>query len=641
MHKDEQPGQQSVPGEEHPTTAHLQSEPDGADPMLQPLQPSAELRAIFSTLTSFVLAATPSTGLFASLYDPDRQLRTAVYAWSDGEEIDVSTLPPMPMSDSPHSRAVSTGQVILTDDFNAAMAGKPRVNVGLERDPSLPASSIAVPIMAHGRVIGGFEAQSTQPAAYSQQHVSAMLTAADLAAIAIENMQLTEAERRLKTQAQASEQRLATVAEQLNRVLAQTELLNTIALSASGEYELERILSSTLQHLTSVITFTGGSIALVEGDNLVIRAAIGPFAESALGQSLPRGRGLSWRIVEECKPFVSGDLLADNLRPTSPIRSYLAVPLVWRGSSFGLLQIDSLHPDAFQPDDLQLMEKVATALSGSIEIARRYAAEVQALSETEKAVRLRDELLAVVSHDLKNPLAAIKGNTQLLKKRFMSLPAGDSAALLPGLERIDTATTKMIVLINELVDFANIQSGQALDLLRRPLDVVALARQVTKQYQQTTDRHTLTVETSLPRLTGHWDLFRLERVLDNLLSNAIKYSPNGGAITVAISQESSDVGLNTVPLDPGKAMPLERSWAVLTVRDEGVGIPAADLPHIFEWYRRASNTSGKISGAGIGLAGARHIVELHGGSIAAASEEGKGSTFTIRLPLTPESTPGT
>ncbi|MDQ3928391.1 MAG: GAF domain-containing protein, partial [Chloroflexota bacterium] len=199
MQKDEQTSQQHLQGGQHLTTAHLQSEPD-AGPMLQPLQPSAELRAIFSTLTSFVVAATPSNSLFASLYDPERQLRIAVYAWSDGDEIDVSTLPPMPMTDSPHSRAVSTGQVIVTDDFNAAMTGKPRVNVGLDREPSLPASSIAVPITGHGRVIGGFEAQSTQPAAYNQQHVSAMLTAANLAAIAIENMQLTEAERTLKMQ---------------------------------------------------------------------------------------------------------------------------------------------------------------------------------------------------------------------------------------------------------------------------------------------------------------------------------------------------------------------------------------------------------------------------------------------------------
>lgn len=621
MHKDSEPGIGIQPDTNmQPSTSHA---PAGTANSNHVLVPSADLRAIFSTLTSFVVAATPSSGLFASLYDPDQQLRRAVYAWTDGEEIDISTLPPMPMSDSPHSRAVSTGQVIVTDDFQAAMTGKPRIDVGLERDPRLPASSIAVPIIASGRVIGGFEAQSTEPAAYNEQHVSAMLTAANLAAIAIENMQLTEAERHLKTQAQASEQRLATVAEQLDRALAETELLNTIALAASGEYDLERILSSTLQRLTNAVTFTGGSIALVEEDNLVIRAAIGPFAESALGQSLPRGRGLSWRIVEDCKPFVTGDLLADNLRPTSPVRSYLAVPLVWRDAGFGLLQIDSVHPDAFQPGDLLLMQKVATALSGSIETARRYAAEVQALAEAERAVRLRDELLAVVSHDLKNPLAAIKGNTQLLRRRYRSLPAGDSDALMPGLERIDTAATKMIVLINELVDFANLQAGQVLDLVRRPTDLVALAHQLTRQYQQTTTRHAITVQASLPHLAGYWDSFRIERVLDNLLSNAIKYSPAGGDITVELSQETPDA---THPED---------GWAVVVVRDQGVGIPSADAPYIFEWYRRASNTSGKFSGAGIGLASTRHIVELHSGSITVESEEGVGSAFTLRLPLTP------
>lgn len=632
MHQDGEPGLDADENMQHLSPAQAGTEPGSSDGM--PVPP-ADLRTIFSTLTSFVLSATPSNGLFASLYDPERQLRIAVYAWSDGEEIDVSTLPPMPMTDSPHSRAVSTGQVIVTDDFNAAMSGKPRVNVGLDRDPNLPASSIAVPIIARGRVIGGFEAQSTQPAAYNQQHVSSMITAANLAAIAIENMQLTEAERRLKVQAVASEQRLAAVAEQLDRALAQAELLNNIVLSASGEYDLERILSSTLQHLTSVVSFTGGSIALVEGDELVIRAAIGPFAESALGQSLPRGRGLSWRVVEDCKPFVTGDLLADNLRPTTPVRSYLAVPLVWRNSAFGLLQIDSVRADAFRPDDLVLMQKVAVRLSGSIEIARRYAAEVQALSEAERAVRLRDELLAVVSHDLKNPLAAIKGNTQLLRKRVRTLAADDSAAVRPGLERIDTAATKMIVLINELIDFANVQAGQVLDLVLRPTDLVALAHQVTKQYQQTTDRHTLTVSTGLTHLTGHWDSFRIERVLDNLLSNAIKYSPEGGTITIEVLQESPEAAGIARDGTPDKETDAGSVRAVLVVRDEGVGIPAADLPHIFEWYRRASNTSGKISGAGIGLASTRYIVEMHGGSITATSEEGAGSAFTVRLPLMP------
>jgi signal transduction histidine kinase len=117
-----------------------------------------------------------------------------------------------------------------------------------------------------------------------------------------------------------------------------------------------------------------------------------------------------------------------------------------------------------------------------------------------------------------------------------------------------------------------------------------------------------------------WDAGRIERVCDNLISNAIKYSPNGGTIEIRLSKSADD----------------GRDWAVLTVSDSGIGIPRSDLPHIFERYRRAANTA-VISGTGIGLAGARQIVEQHGGSITVESLERIGSTFTVRLPLSIES----
>jgi signal transduction histidine kinase len=110
---------------------------------------------------------------------------------------------------------------------------------------------------------------------------------------------------------------------------------------------------------------------------------------------------------------------------------------------------------------------------------------------------------------------------------------------------------------------------------------------------------------------------RLDRVLDNLLSNAIKFSPNGGGITVAVAHEDVVGG----------------PWAVVAVRDQGLGIPAADLPRVFERFRRARNVEGRIGGTGIGLASVRQIVEQHGGAITVESVEGAGSTFTVRLPL--------
>ena len=128
-----------------------------------------------------------------------------------------------------------------------------------------------------------------------------------------------------------------------------------------------------------------------------------------------------------------------------------------------------------------------------------------------------------------------------------------------------------------------------------------------------------------------WDSARLERVLDNLLSNAVKYSPDGGLITVSIARERGSGGLSPSPT-PDSHAPAPSSWATVAVRDPGIGIPAADLPHTFHLFHRAGNV-GQIAGTGIGLAGVKQIVEQHGGAVTVESGEGDGSAFTVRLPL--------
>ncbi len=178
-----------------------------------------DLAAVFRPLERFIAASVPSNGLFISLYDAEREERTCVYALSEGVEEDVSTLPPLPMTDSPNSRAVRTGQIVVTDDLEAALAGQPRVDLGLEVDPRLPRSSIAVPMAVHGRIIGAFEVQSVEPAAYTQEHVVTLRMAANLAAIAIENVQGFERERHLRVAAERSEQRFRDLVQGLDAVV--------------------------------------------------------------------------------------------------------------------------------------------------------------------------------------------------------------------------------------------------------------------------------------------------------------------------------------------------------------------------------------------------------------------------------------
>ena len=161
----------------------------------QTLGTARNLITVYRALLDFAIVSTDCRGIFISLYDPKLEVRQAAFAWSEGEEVDVSELPPMPMNESPNSRAVRTGEVIITDDFQAATAGLPVTLIGMEHDPSLPQSSLVVPMAVMGRVIGAVEVQSTRLTAFNQSHATAMRMAANLAAVAIENVRLLERER--------------------------------------------------------------------------------------------------------------------------------------------------------------------------------------------------------------------------------------------------------------------------------------------------------------------------------------------------------------------------------------------------------------------------------------------------------------
>ncbi|MBI2756027.1 MAG: RsbRD N-terminal domain-containing protein [Chloroflexi bacterium] len=237
----------------------------------------------------------------------------------------------------------------------------------------------------------------------------------------------------------------------------------------------------------------------------------------------------------------------------------------------------------------------------------------------------KEAFLTAITHDLRSPLGVIKGTAGLLRRQAAK-GAVPHERLIERLRRIDDAVGRMDVQLTELQDVARLRTGQALELDRHAVDLVALVEDAAARHQANSADHQISVVLEgleEPMLSGEWDEARLERVLDNLLGNAIKFSPAGGRITLTLACQHKH---------PGN--PLDR-WAILRVSDEGIGIPVDDLPHIFDWFQRASNAAGKIAGTGIGLAAVRQILELHGGAISAESEEGSGSTFVLSLPLSP------
>ncbi|MEO8973533.1 MAG: ATP-binding protein, partial [Ktedonobacteraceae bacterium] len=299
-----------------------------------------------------------------------------------------------------------------------------------------------------------------------------------------------------------------------------------------------------------------------------------------------------------------------------PMHGWLAVPLIGRNKqNLGVIQLSDKYEGEFTGDDEAILVQFAQMASVAIENAELY-------HSAQTAIRGRDEMLSLVTHDLKNPVSTIKGYAQLLKRQIMKVSELDREQLVDGLTKIDATSTKMVTLINELLNMTRLQTGLPVELDREPTDLVELARKTTAEYQQTTEKHTLRVETSEQKITGKWDAPQLERVLGNLLSNAIKYSPDSNEIIVNVGIKADESGNSHI--------------AVLAVHDSGIGIPPADIPHIFEQFRRASNATGQFSGTGIGLSSAHQIIEQHGGTLTVESVEGDGSVFTVRLPLNNE-----
>jgi len=292
------------------------------------------------------------------------------------------------------------------------------------------------------------------------------------------------------------------------------------------------------------------------------------------------------------------------------------VPLHRRdGSHFGTLCALDPRPAALDEAHLEIFHLLADLIAFELEAEEEQRRRAGAEAE-------RRTFVDALAHDLKNPLQAVKTHAQLLRRRLGSGRAGPED-LERGLAGIETAAARTFGLIDEMLDAAHLQTGQPLKLRTAPTDLVALANACAGDQQRTTSRHRLRVETSLAALIAEVDGSRLERVVNNLVANAIRYSPDGGEVTIRVGIVEEE----------------GRRWAELAVADQGVGIPAADRGRIFEPFRRGANVEGKIRGTGLGLAGARQIVEQHGGSITVDSTEGAGSTFVVRLPVTPSASP--
>jgi signal transduction histidine kinase/DNA-binding response OmpR family regulator len=329
------------------------------------------------------------------------------------------------------------------------------------------------------------------------------------------------------------------------------------------------------------------------------RTSLAALAKGALQNLEPRAMRFSRSELNEDSRWGPPEPSPEFL----PLQGWLAAPLCRSdGRPMGWIQLSDKQGGEFTAQDEVVLVQLAQMAAIS--------AENTQVAEVREANRLKDEFLATLSHELRTPLQSILTWSQLLREEG----PGD-ASVQRGLEVIERNARAQTRLIEDLLDVSRIISGK-LALEKRALrlgEVVAAAVEDAapaareKQIEIAIESH------SDPWLTG--DLYRLRQVVGNLLSNAIKFTPERGFVTVGL--ESADGN------------------AEVAVRDTGRGIDPEFLPHLFERFRQEdSGTTRSQGGLGIGLAIARHLTELHGGSIRAESGgEGCGATFTLRFPV--------
>ncbi|MFO7273039.1 MAG: GAF domain-containing protein [Sphaerobacter thermophilus] len=292
-----------------------------------------------------------------------------------------------------------------------------------------------------------------------------------------------------------------------------------------------------------------------------------------------------------------------------PLRRLLAVPLSVRGNTLGTLVVwRDLTDQPFTSDDSTLIQDLADRAALAIENAQLY-------REAQSAVRVREAFLSTASHELKTPLTTVKGYGQLLL-RFLKQPTLDREHLIKLATHLRDQTDRFETLVNDLLDVSRIQQGR-LALRPQPTELTELARSVLARFEQSPDRtpaHRLVLDAPEP-IHGVWDPVRLDQVLTNLISNALKYSPDGGEVRLSVRRHGDE--------------------AELAVSDEGIGISASEQAQLFQPFSRTVRARLEMGGTGLGLFISRQIVEQHGGTITLESTEGVGSTFTVRLPLTP------
>lgn len=432
-----------------------------------------------------------------------------------------------------------------------------------------------------------------------------------------------------------------TIEAKLREQTETLETINRIGQAAAAELDQDKLVQAITDAATELTRARFGSffynVYKDEGDSYLLYTLSGVPREAFAHFPMPRATDLFGPTFRG-----EGVILIDDVKHDSrygrnspyygmppghlPVTSYLAVPVVSRsGEVIGGLFFGHPEPRMFTERDARIVEGVAAQTATAMDNARLYqkaqlvireheallAREQMARKEAESASRAKDEFLGMISHELRTPLNAILGWTRMLQTNKL-----DDQTYARAIETIDRNTKLQSRLIEDMLDVSRIISGK-LRLDAQPTDLTSVINAAVDTARPAAEAKAIRMQAVMDFGAGMvlGDAGRLQQVIWNLLSNAIKFTPRGGRVQVQLERINSHIEV--------------------TVRDTGPGIDEEFLPFVFDRFRQADSSSTRgHGGLGLGLAIARHLIELHGGTVEAGNHaDGKGAIFIVKLPV--------
>jgi signal transduction histidine kinase/putative methionine-R-sulfoxide reductase with GAF domain len=471
-------------------------------------------------------------------------------------------------------------------------------------------AALGAPLLRDGAVVGVILVVKTVPQPFTAKQIDLVTTFADQAVIAIENVRLFE-----EVQARTEE-----LSESLRQQTATAEVLKTISRTV---FDLQRVLETLLENAVHICGAKHGLIFRYDGECCRAAAAYNaPPGSLELWDRHPirAGRGTAvGRALLECRPVQIPDVQADpeydfpEAQKLTGFRTLLAVPLLREGAPLGTIGLYKTEVAPFTDKQIELLTTFADQAVIAIENVRLFDEIQDKNRQLQLASEHKSQFLASMSHELRTPLNAIIGLTEMMVTNAARF--GTEKALEP-LRRVNAAGTHLLSLINEVLDLSKIEAGK-LELNPEPVDLARLIDEVVGTAGQLAEKNKnrLIVEAqeNVGALTA--DSMRLKQILLNLLSNACKFTKEG------------EVALRVRKVADG------RDWVELAVADTGIGLTAEQQAKLFQDFTQADSlTARRYGGTGLGLALSRKLARMMGGDVTVASEPGKGSVFTVRLP---------